>query len=163
MGIIGVCLSSLWPRARSIGIIGVCCPPSDPFLHPVTSGGYMRPRGCLCVCVTRFDDKESYLSLSSSFILIAGGLRLTDRTQANEDACLMSVKHSGTPDCVPAVFLYRSTNGQELREYEESIRRSYSIQGAMQVCVLDRHSVKGPGVAAAHHVPPAWSLVSSCD
>ena len=26
------------------------------------------------------------------------------------------------------------------------------------MCVLDRHSVKGPGVAATHHVPAAWRI-----
>ena len=39
-----------------------------------------------------------------------------------------------------------------------NFRKNYSIQGAMQVCALDRHSVRGPGVAATHHVPPAWSI-----
>ena len=33
----------------------------------------------------------------------------------------------------------------------------------MQVCDLDRHSVKGPGVDATYHVPSAEALVSGCD
>ena len=45
----------------------------------------------------------------------------------------------------------------------EDFRRSYSLQGAMQVCDLDLHSVKGPGVDAIYHVPYAEALVSSCN
>ena len=47
----------------------------------------------------------------------------------------------------------------------EDFRRSYSLQGAMQVCDLDRHSVKGPGVDATYHVPfaEASASVSSYD
>ena len=37
----------------------------------------------------------------------------------------------------------------------DDLRRSYSLQGAMQVCDLDRHSVKGPGVDPTYHVPSA--------
>ena len=40
-------------------------------------------------------------------------------------------------------------------EEKYSLRRSYSLHGAMQVCDLDWHPVKEPGVATAHHVPPA--------
>ena len=43
-----------------------------------------------------------------------------------------------------------------------NVRRNYSFQGAMQVCELDRHSVKGPGADATYHVPSAAAPVSSC-
>ena len=59
--------------------------------------------------------------------------------------------------------------GPELRSANKQIgtcddfRRSYSLQGDMQVCDLDRHSLKGPGVDATYHVPSAEDLVSSCE
>ena len=33
----------------------------------------------------------------------------------------------------------------------------------MQVCDLDQHTVKGPGVDATYHAPSAEAPVSSCD
>ena len=41
----------------------------------------------MCVCV----HPGSKLRVTGGLLNFAGGLRLTDRTQANEDACLASV------------------------------------------------------------------------
>ena len=41
----------------------------------------------VCVCV----HPDSKLRVTGGLLNFAGGLRLTDRTQANEDACLVSV------------------------------------------------------------------------
>ena len=57
------------------------------------------------------------------------------------------------------LYLQVATVSQEKRERERETKLpqelSYSVQGAMQVCDLDRHSVQGLGVAAVYHVPPA--------
>ena len=53
-----------------------------------------------------------------------------------------------------------SSANKEIRTCE-NFRGSYSLQGAMHVCDLDRHSVKGPGVDATYHVPFAEAPVSS--
>ena len=38
---------------------------------------------------------------------------------------------------------------------DQGFRRSFPLQGAVQVCDLDRHSIKEPGVDATYHVPSA--------
>ena len=58
--------------------------------------------------------------------------------------------------------LVRTSEAAKQKEYQD-IRRSSSLQGAMQVCDLDRHSVQGPGVDATYHVLSAEALVSSRD
>ena len=52
---------------------------------------------------------------------------------------------------------------EELRPTKLSSTPQETLQGAMQGCDLDRHSVKGPGVDATYHVPYAEALVSSCN
>ena len=51
---------------------------------------------CACVCNIWIDVKTSPFFLFS--FLLAGGLRLLNRTQANEDACWEVWSHSGTPE-----------------------------------------------------------------
>ena len=79
------------------------------------------------------------------------------------------MKQVGTPTCVPAYTdATKKLQGLDLSSAKKQIgtcddsRRSYSLQGAMQVCGLDRHFVKGPGVDATYHVPSAEVLVFCC-
>ena len=81
----------------------------------------------MCVCVRHYDSKEFQFS---SFLFNSRGTEHVTGTLSNEATSDMGrVVSSATCTCM------------------------YRLQ--LRSC-LDRHSVKGPGIAAAQHVPPAW-------
>ena len=64
-------------------------------------------------------------------------------------------------DALPARWIGPKSTSTDIQlkrlsraQRQSDFRSSYPLQEAMQACDLDQHSVKGPGVAAAHHVPP---------
>ena len=117
------------------------------------------------MCVKRSDGKEFRFSL-----LMSPFLQIESR--GAEGMWRSSAQRSSSPHprktyllCIrsgPRCGLDLSSAKKQTATCED-YRRSYSLHGHMQVCDLDRHSVKGPGVDATYHVPSAEAPASSCD
>ena len=136
------------------------------------------------MCVKHFDTKEFRFSF-----LLSPFLKIKKQGGGGDVEELGPTKLSSTPqENVPALYPpwapvwaaggYHSSSETSLPRSAtkmlqgsakkqigicEDFRRCYSLQGAMQVCDLDWHSVKGPGVDATYHVPSAEAPVSSID
>ena len=106
-------------------------------------------RACVCVCVCVWP----CICLCVRVSLCVGATKLIMPGEA-------WIGHPSVPACTtPAARRSRARRKVQTKQTGKlNICAITAPSMELQVCYLDQHSVKGPGVAAAYRVPPAWKI-----